>query len=168
MSKNVKIGGVTYTGVSSVSLEDATTSGTYDYFVDTTDANATSGDILSSKTGYVNGTKVTGNIQTKTSSDLTTSGATVNVPSGYYASQASMSVTSGSATTPTTTITTNPTVTGSVSGSNYVVTASVSASQSVTPTIVSGYVTSGTAGTISASGSATMNITIYDGTVVSS
>ena len=39
-----------------------------------------------------NGVKVTGTIPTKTSSDLTASGATVTVPSGYYASQATKSV----------------------------------------------------------------------------
>lgn len=38
------------------------------------------------------GTNVTGNIATKTSSDLTVSGATVTVPSGNYASNASASV----------------------------------------------------------------------------
>jgi hypothetical protein len=55
-------------------------------FVDTTDATASASDILNGKTAYVDGEKITGNIATKTSSDLTASGATVTVPAGYYAS----------------------------------------------------------------------------------
>lgn len=41
------------------------------------------------------GKKVTGTIETKTSSNLTASGATVTVPAGYYASDASKSIQSG-------------------------------------------------------------------------
>lgn len=57
---------------------------------------------------------------------------------------------SGSATTPATTITANPTISVSSGG---LITASVSGSQSVTPTVSAGYVSSGTAGTVSVSGS---------------
>ena len=39
-----------------------------------------------------NGKKITGTIETKTSSDLSASGATVTVPAGYYASSVSKSV----------------------------------------------------------------------------
>lgn len=63
---------------------------------------------------------------------------------------------SGSATTPATTITANPTISVSNSG---LITASVSASQSVTPTVSAGYVSSGTAGTVSVSGSNTSQLT---------
>lgn len=109
-----------------------------------------------------------GNIATKTASDLTASGATVTVPAGYYASQATKSVTSGSATTPATTITANPTI--SVNSSTGVITASNSKTQSVTPTVSAGYISSGTAGTITVSGSNTSNLstqaaqTIYPST----
>ncbi len=68
--------------------------------------------------------------------------------------------TAGSATTPATTITANPTISVSSGG---LITASVSASQSVTPTVSAGYVSSGTAGTVSVSGSNTSQLTVYNG-----
>ena len=63
---------------------------------------------------------------------------------------------SGSATTPATTITANPSISVSSGG---LITASVSGSQSVTPTVSAGYVSSGTAGTVSVSGSNTSQLT---------
>lgn len=64
-------------------------------------------------------------------------------------------ITSGSATTPATTITANPTISVSSSG---LITASVSGSKSVTPSVSAGYVSSGTAGTVSVSGSNTQQL----------
>ena len=79
-------------------------------------------------------------ITQRSSSDLTASGATVTVPSGYYSAQASKAVASGTAGTPTATK-------GTVSNH------SVSVTPSVTNT--SGYITgstkTGTAVTVSAS-----------------
>ena len=156
MAKNVKINGISYSNVPSVEIPLATGSGNAEFY-DTSDATLDNGNkMLSGNTAYANGVKYTGSIATKTSSDLTASGATVTAPAGYYAESASKSVASGSATTPATTISVTPTITVSAAG---LITASVSGSQSVTPTVSAGYVSSGTAGTISVSGSETEQLT---------
>lgn len=69
-------------------------------YVDTTDATAAAGDMRSGKTAYVNGEKVTGNVPVKSSSDLTVSGAKVNVPAGIYDSAVSKSVETATQATP--------------------------------------------------------------------
>lgn len=90
--------------------------------------------------GAVSSTYVGSGITQRTSSDLTASGDTVTVPSGYYSAQASKAVASGTAGTPTATK-------GSVS--NHAI--------SVTPSVTNtaGYITgstkTGTAVTVSAS-----------------
>ena len=114
--------------------------------------------------GAISSTYVGSGITQRSSSDLTASGATVSVPSGYYASNASKAISNGSATTPATTITANPTI--SVNSSTGVITATTSKTQSVTPTVSAGYVSSGTAGTITVSGSNTSNLSTQAGTTI--
>ena len=140
MSKTVQINGIVYSDVPSVEIPLSPGPGNAEFF-DTTDATLDGGGkMLDGVTAYANGTKYTGNIPSKTSSDLTASGATVTVPAGHYASQATKSVSSGSATAPATISGTSATVS---TGSN---TLTLSKTVSVTPTVSAGYVSSGTAG----------------------
>lgn len=106
--------------------------------------------------GAVSSTYVGSGIDRNDSTDLTASGAAVTAPAGYYESAATKSVASGSATTPATSITANPSI--SVNSSTGVITATASATKSVTPTVSAGYVSSGTAGTITVSGSNTSQL----------
>ena len=156
MAQNVVINGVTYNAVPQVQIP-ISGGGTAEFY-DTSDATLDSGDsMLYGVTAYADGTKYTGTIVTKTGTDLSASGATVTVPAGYYATNATKSVSSGSASTPATSITATPTITISSGG---LITASVSASQSVTPSVTAGYVSAGTAGTVSVSGSETEQMTV--------
>ena len=128
---------------------------------------------ISPSTGYdglssvqidaVSSTYVGSGITRRSSTDLTASGATVSVPAGYYSSAASKSVSSGSATTPATTVTANPSISVNSSG---LITATASATQSVTPTVSAGYVSSGTAGTITVSGSNTSQLSTQAATTI--
>lgn len=104
------------------------------------------------------------NITDRDSDDLTASGATVTAPAGYYSEDATKTINSGSATTPATTITANPSITV---GSDGLITATASATKSVTPTVSAGYVASGTAGTITVSGSNTSQLSTQAGTTIS-
>ena len=163
MAQNVIINGVTYQNVPEVNIPKSG-GGTAEFF-DVSSATLDNGNkMLSGVTAYGgDGTKYTGSIATKTSSDMTASGATVTAPAGYYASAQSKSVASGSASTPATSITATPTITVSTGG---LITASVSASQSVTPSVTAGYVSSGTAGTVSVSGSDTEQLTTKAATTI--
>lgn len=95
------------------------------------------------------------NIAQNSSGDLIISGATVTAPSGYYAAAASKTIPSGSAKTPATSITANPAISISASG---LITATASATKSITPTVSVGYITAGTAGTATVSGSSTSQL----------
>lgn len=62
----------------------------------TSSANAVAGDILAPKTAYVNGSKLTGTIPTRTVSNLTVSGAKITTQAGYYATDVNKSVSTAS------------------------------------------------------------------------
>lgn len=158
-TKSVIINGVSYTNVPSVEIPLATGTGNAEFYEISDTSLSAAGQMLNGVTAYTaEGTKLTGNIATKTSSDLTASGATVTAPAGYYAEAATKSVASGSATTPATTITVSPSI--SINSTTGLITASVSGTQSVTPTVSAGYVSTGTAGTITVSGSDTEQLTV--------
>lgn len=72
------------------------------------------------------------------------------------ATEAYITVPGGSATTPATTISATPAISISTGG---LITATVAANSSITPTVDDGYITAGTAGTVSVSGSNTSQLT---------
>ena len=115
------------------------------------------------KVGAIPSDYVGTGIARKDSDDLTASGATITAPAGYYAESASKSVASGSASTPATSITANPSISVNSSG---LITSTASATKSVTPTVSEGYVSSGTAGTITVSGSNTSQLSTQAGTTI--
>ena len=146
MAKDIVIRSVDYDDVPYVDIP-IQNSNEMAHFVDTSDATLSSGSqMLNGVTGYANGVKVTGSIASKSSSDLTVSGATVTVRAGNYASQATKSVASGTATAPSTISGTSASVS---TGTN---TITLSKTISVTPQITTaGYISSGTAGNASVS-----------------
>lgn len=96
------------------------------------------------------------NITARSSASLTASGSTITAPAGYYAAAAAKNVDAGSATTPATTISITPTI--SLNTSTGVITATAAGSSNVTPTISTGYISAGTSGKITISGSQTSNL----------
>ena len=125
---------------------------------------------VSSGTAGNSSVSLTASVNTRSSSDLTASGATVTAPAGYYASQATKSVASGSVTAPSSISGTSATVS---TGTN---TLTLTKTVSVTPSVTTqGYITSGTAGNSSVSltasvttkGATTYNTSSSDQTIAS-
>lgn len=119
--------------------------------IDLTGDDVTAASVLSGKKFHLkSGAAATGTIATKTASNLSANGKTVTVPAGYYASQATKDVATGSATAP-----------ASISGSSATVstgtnTLTLTKTVSVTPSVSAGYVAAGTAGNSSVSLSASV------------
>ena len=86
MAQNVVINGVTYQNVPEVDIP--LSGGGTAKFLDTSDADAVSGDILSGKTGYVNGQKVTGNIPSKAADTYTPGTSDQTIAANQYLSGA--------------------------------------------------------------------------------
>lgn len=132
--------------------------------IDITPTTAVESDVASGKIFFkADGSQATGSIDTKTSSDLTVSGDTVTAPSGYYSSNASASVASGSVSIPYTLINEPPTIVVSSAG---LITSRVSASRTVSPNVTAGYITSGTSGNVSVTGSSTKQLSTQAGTTI--
>lgn len=145
MAKDIVIRDVQYDSVPMVDVPLASGQGKAEFY-DTSDATLDSGGkMLDGVTAYSNGVKYTGTIESKASSDLTASGATVTAPAGYYASQATKTISSGSAKPASSISGTSATVS---TGTN---TLTLSKTVSNTPQVTAGYVASGTAGNSSVS-----------------
>lgn len=140
MAQNVVIRSTVYSDVPSVEIPLSPGPGNA-VFVDTSDATlADASNLPLGVTAYANATKYTGTAAENDSSDLTVSGATVTVPAGFYASSASGTVSSGSASPAATISATGATVSTSTN------TLTLSKSVNNTPQVTAGYVSSGTAG----------------------
>lgn len=157
MGKDIKIRNSTYLGAEEVSIPLADGSGNAK-FIDPSGSTLTSGNqMLEGVASFdADGVPVTGQIPNRTAADLTAAGPAVNVPAGNYAQAVSKQVAGGSASTPATTIQATPEI--MLDSTTGEITAEVDASQGVTPAVTPGYVQSGTAGTVRAQGSDTLQL----------
>ena len=83
MAQNVVINGVTYQNVPEVDIPKSS-SGTAKFY-DTSDADISSGDVLTGKTGYGSSGPVSGSMANNgsTSGTISTKAGTVSIPAGY-------------------------------------------------------------------------------------
>lgn len=102
--------------------------------MDITDSTVTPETLAEGVTAYdKSGEKITGNIPSRSSSDLTASGATVSVPAGHYKQAASKSVATATQATPAITVDANGLITASATQSaGYVASGTKSATKQLT------------------------------------
>ena len=86
MAQSVIINGVVYANCPEVDIP--LQGGGTAKFMDTSDANAVSGEILNGKTAYVNGSKVTGNIASKAAQTYTPTTSDQTIAANQYLSGA--------------------------------------------------------------------------------
>lgn len=96
-------------------------------------------------------------IDQRTAQDAVITGNNVTIPEGFYGQTGTVTIPSGTATTPGDSIAVSPVISVNNSG---VVTATVSGSKSITPVIEPGYVSRGTAGTVTANGTNTLQLPV--------
>lgn len=185
MSQNISLWGATYSDVPSVLLPKS--GGGTASFTDVTDTTATASDVLSGKWlhladgSFVQGTNSGGSgdgyvwqdgngyvhlsdeqgTQTIIDALTVSSSGTTAAPTGHAYSP--VTVPSGTASTPATSVTANPSISVSSGG---LITATASATKSVTPSVSAGWVSSGTAGTITVSGSNTSQLSTQAGATI--
>jgi hypothetical protein len=122
----------------------------------TLSGNASAANVLKGATFYNNsytlqtGTMTNNDAVTAT---ISTQGGTYTIPAGYHngSGKVTASITAGSATTPATTV--PVTISGPTLNAKGIYMISVSGSKSITPSVTAGYISSGTAGTVSVSDS---------------
>ena len=102
-------------------------------------------------------------ITRRSQSDVTVSGPAVSAPSGYYEESVSGTVQSGSVSVPNKSMTATPSIDVSASG---LITALVSSTKTIAPSVSEGYVTTGSSGTVTASGVSTTQLTTQAGMTI--
>ena len=126
---------------------------------------ASAGNVLSGATFYSNSyTKQTGTMTNNgaVSATISTQGGTYTIPAGYHngSGKVTASITAGSAKVDATSI--PVTISGPTLNAKGIYMISVSGSKSITPSVTAGYVSSGTAGTVSVSDSTSIATSTFE------
>lgn len=129
-------------------------------------ADLASDKILSGYAAYNNdGTLIAGNIPTKNSTDITASGSTVSIPSGYYSNAVSKNVASGSAKVNNTDLVRTPGLT--LDNTVGIITATIPYVQTnVGAALSTGYISTVASGSIGVTGSSSLQLAIAYGSTI--